>query len=90
MRNARPCGASFAATCVGVKKNTRFDWNAFSTSAAATPSTASPATIQREAAVPRLHRDVSVASARRCGARFAAARAHARAISTTISSAATP
>src|SRR5512146_406249 len=45
MRKERPCGASFEATCVGVKKNTRFDWNAFSTSALATPSAARPPTI---------------------------------------------
>src|SRR6185503_14479181 len=42
MRNRRPFGASFAATCVGVKKNTRFSSNALSTSAVATPSTARP------------------------------------------------
>src|SRR6185436_18029222 len=42
MRNRRPFGASFAATCVGVKKNTRFSWNALSTSAVAAPSAASP------------------------------------------------
>src|SRR5258705_9862805 len=46
MRNARLCGASFAATWLGVKKNTRFDWKAFSTSVAATPSAARPAAIQ--------------------------------------------
>src|SRR5688572_32515531 len=45
MRNGRSFGASFAATCVGVKKNTRFDWNAFSTSAVATPRPATPAAI---------------------------------------------
>src|SRR5687768_5730588 len=44
-RKARSLGASFEATCVGVKKNTRFDWNAFSTNAVATPSPATPATI---------------------------------------------
>src|SRR6058998_3545339 len=27
-RNDRPCGTSFAATWLGVKKNTRFSWNA--------------------------------------------------------------
>src|SRR3982751_3576053 len=47
MRKERSCGASWAATCVGVKKNTRFDWNAFSTSVAAMPRPASPAAIQR-------------------------------------------
>src|SRR5688500_14860391 len=45
MRNCRSYGASFAATCVGVKKNTRFCWNAFSTSAVATPRPATPAAI---------------------------------------------
>src|SRR5471032_940564 len=45
-RKARPIGASWEATWLGVKKNTRFDWNAFSTSAAAIPSAASPDTIQ--------------------------------------------
>src|SRR5687768_9712571 len=45
MRNGRSFGASFAATCVGVKKNTKFDWNAFSTSAVATPRPATPAAI---------------------------------------------
>src|SRR5687768_5752986 len=45
MRNARSRGASLAATCVGVRKNTRFDWNAFNTRAEATPSAACPATI---------------------------------------------
>src|SRR4051812_16312188 len=39
----RPCGASFAATCDGVKKNTRFSWNALSTSAATVPRAARPA-----------------------------------------------
>src|ERR1041384_7326868 len=42
MRNVRPSGASFAATCVGEKKNTRFSLNAFSTSAVATPSATTP------------------------------------------------
>src|SRR4051812_391482 len=45
MRKGRFCGASWAATCVGVKKNTRFDWKAFSTSAVATPSAATPPAI---------------------------------------------
>src|SRR5918995_6850670 len=45
MRNKRPCGASFAATCDGVKKNTRLSWNAVSTSAVAAPSAARPPTI---------------------------------------------
>src|SRR6185437_15060024 len=48
MRNGRDAGASFAATCDGVKKNTRFDWNAFSTSATATPRTTTPAPIHRK------------------------------------------
>src|SRR5512140_201866 len=47
MRKVRSFGASFVATCVGVKKNTRFDWNAFSTSVAAMPSPARPATIHK-------------------------------------------
>src|SRR5512139_20154 len=38
-------GTSFFATCVGVKKKTRFDWKAFSTSAAATPRAARPPTM---------------------------------------------
>ena len=42
-RNARSFGASPAAICDGLKKNTRFDWNAFSTSAAATAIAATPA-----------------------------------------------
>src|SRR5512134_3718973 len=45
MRKVRPCGASLAATCEGVKKNTRFFWNADSTSAAAMPSAATPTAI---------------------------------------------
>src|SRR6266851_9580842 len=45
MRKLRPCGASWAATCEGVKKNTRFFWNAASTSAAAMPSAATPTAI---------------------------------------------
>ena len=45
MRNERPCGASLDTTWLGVKKNTMFDWKAFSTSAAATPRAASPETI---------------------------------------------
>src|SRR5262245_33416760 len=44
-RNARSFGASPAATCDGLKKNTRFDWKALSTSAAATASAATPATM---------------------------------------------
>src|SRR5690242_11960410 len=46
MRKVRPTGASFAATCEGVKKNTRFLLKAESTSAAATPSAATPSAIQ--------------------------------------------
>src|SRR5207302_8247984 len=45
MRNVRPTGASFAATCEGVKKNTRFLLKAVSTSAAAMPSAATPPAI---------------------------------------------
>src|SRR5258705_10976852 len=45
MRNVRPTGASFAATCEGVKKNTRFWLNAVRTSAVAMPSAATPAAI---------------------------------------------
>src|SRR5688500_3545404 len=45
IRKVLPCGASFAATCEGVKKNTRFCRNAVSTSAVAAPSTARPPTI---------------------------------------------
>src|SRR5262245_7786839 len=45
MRNVLPCGASFAATCEGVKKNTRFCWNAVSTRAVATPSATTPSAI---------------------------------------------
>src|SRR6188768_1353129 len=45
MRKARSRGASMAATWVGVKKNTRFDWNAFKTSVVATPRPATPAAI---------------------------------------------
>src|SRR5690349_3933374 len=46
MRKVRPTGASFAATCEGVKKNTRFLLNAVRTSAAAMPSAATPPAIQ--------------------------------------------
>ena len=46
MRKVRPTGASLAATCVGVKKNTRLRLNAVSTSAVATPSAATPSAIQ--------------------------------------------
>src|SRR5437764_5855394 len=46
MRNVRPSGASFAATCEGVKKNTRFLLNALRTSAVAMPSAATPSAIQ--------------------------------------------
>src|SRR3990170_212848 len=42
MRKVRPCGASLAATCEGVKKNTRFCSNAVSTSAVAAPSATTP------------------------------------------------
>src|SRR3954465_12118780 len=45
MRNVRPTGASLAATCDGVKKNTRFLLNAVRTSAGAMPSAATPAAI---------------------------------------------
>src|ERR1700674_845234 len=41
-RNSRPCGASWANTCDGLKKNTRLLRKAFSISAAAMPSMASP------------------------------------------------
>src|SRR5688500_14145490 len=44
-RKALSLGTSLAATCVGVKKNTRFDWKAFSTRKAASPRAASPAAI---------------------------------------------
>src|SRR3982750_998299 len=44
--NVRPSGASFAATCDGVKKNTRFLLNALRTSAVAMPSAATPSAIQ--------------------------------------------
>src|SRR5690242_12583127 len=46
MRKVRPTGASCAATCDGVKKNTRFLLNAVRTSAAATPSATTPRPIQ--------------------------------------------
>src|ERR687884_94988 len=46
MRNVRPTGASCAATCEGVKKNTRFLLNAVRTSAVATPSATMPRPIQ--------------------------------------------
>src|SRR5688572_23764161 len=42
MRKVRPCGALFAATSVGVKKNTRFSWNALRTSAVTAPSETTP------------------------------------------------
>jgi hypothetical protein len=45
MRKVRPEGASLAATCEGVKKNTRFFWNAVSTKALATPSATRPSAI---------------------------------------------
>src|SRR5438552_18538659 len=45
MRNVRPTGASLAATCDGVKKNTRFLLNAVRTSAVAMPSAAMPSAI---------------------------------------------
>src|SRR5438105_13160000 len=45
MRNIRPVGASCAATCEGVKKNTRFWLNAVSTKALATPSATTPSAI---------------------------------------------
>src|SRR4051812_3020857 len=45
MRKVRPSGASFAATCVGLKKNTRFFWNAVSTRAVAMPSATTPSAI---------------------------------------------
>src|SRR5205085_8726195 len=46
MRNVRPTGASFAATCDGVKKNTRFLLNAVITSAVAMASATTPSAIQ--------------------------------------------
>src|SRR5438132_5294575 len=45
MRNVRPTGASLAATCDGVKKNTRFLLNAVRTSAVATPRATTPSAI---------------------------------------------
>src|SRR3989442_4797556 len=45
MRKVRPTGASLAATCDGVKKNTRFLLNAVRTSAVATPSATTPSAI---------------------------------------------
>src|SRR5438552_699697 len=45
MRKVRPTGASFAATCEGVKKNTRFRLNAISTRVVATPSATTPSAI---------------------------------------------
>src|SRR5947207_4619609 len=45
MRKVRPCGASLAAICDGVKKNTRFSLNAESTSAVAAPRATTPITI---------------------------------------------
>src|SRR6185369_12782074 len=45
MRKVLPEGASLAATCEGVKKNTRFFWNAVSTSAVATPRATTPSAI---------------------------------------------
>src|SRR5512138_1708347 len=45
MRKVRPSGASFAATWVGLKKNTRFFSKATSTSAATMPSAATPTPI---------------------------------------------
>src|SRR5690606_13550855 len=45
MRKLRSRGASLLATCVGVMKNTRFDWKALRTSVAASPRPASPAAI---------------------------------------------
>ena len=71
MRNGRPCGASFATTCDGVKKNTRFDWNAFSTSATATPSTTTPAPIQAKRRWRAFIARASVARARPARARAA-------------------
>src|SRR5689334_19983805 len=46
MRNVRPTGASCAATCEGVKKNTRFLLKAVRTSAVATPMAKRPSAIQ--------------------------------------------
>src|ERR1700704_1660318 len=46
MRKVRPCGASFAATSDGVKKNTRFLLNAVRVSAVATPSAATPSAMR--------------------------------------------
>src|SRR5687768_1859691 len=45
MRKVFPFGASLAATCEGVKKNTRFFSKAISTSAVAMPSAATPSAI---------------------------------------------
>src|SRR5678815_5161569 len=45
MRKVRPSGASFAGTCVGLKKNTRFFSNAVSTSETTMPSAATPTPI---------------------------------------------
>src|SRR5688572_976378 len=45
MRNVRSFGASWAATCDGVKKKTRFCWNAVRISPAATAIAASPPAI---------------------------------------------
>src|SRR5262249_50281833 len=46
IRNVRPCGTSFARTCVGLKKKTRLLWKALRISPAATPSTARPPAIR--------------------------------------------
>src|SRR2546426_4950655 len=45
IRKVRPTGASLAATCDGVKKNTRFWLNAVKTRAVATPSATTPSAI---------------------------------------------
>src|SRR5512145_509651 len=41
-RKLRPWGASPATTWLGLKKNTRLDWNALSTRAATSPRPATP------------------------------------------------
>src|SRR3954471_5616948 len=45
MRKLRPCGALLATTSLGVKKNTRFSWNALSTSAVTAPRATTPITM---------------------------------------------
>jgi hypothetical protein len=55
MRNGRPCGASFAATCDGVKKNTRLDWKTFSTSTRRNAEHDDAQPDPRETTMPCLH-----------------------------------